>query len=75
MCQIVVHVVIVLSSAINITIIIDIHMFLYNKRSKKPKFLAPLSYLSLPKLLREYVVSLYVLNLPVRNNKNSRCPS
>ncbi len=50
-------------------------MFLYNKRSKKPKFLAPLSYLSLPKLLREYVVSLYVLNLPVRNNKNSRCPS
>lgn len=50
-------------------------MFLYNKRSKKLKFLAPLSYLSLPKILREYVVSLYVLNLPVRNNKNSRCPS
>ena len=24
---------------------------------------------------REHVVSLYVLNLPVRNNKNSRCPS
>lgn len=24
---------------------------------------------------REYVVSLYVLNLPVRNNKNSQCPS